>query len=132
MTALAALAAKLGITADSRVLVVGPAPDDVREQLVDPGDGHHQRPANTPYDVIVAFNLDRRTLDRHAAKLPDHLAVAGGLWLCWPKKSSGVATDVGEADVRSVGLGSGLVDNKVAAIDPTWSALRFVRRLADR
>ena len=57
---------------------------------------------------------------------------AGGLWVAWPKRSSGVATDLGDGTVRELGLASGLVDNKVCAIDATWSALRFVYRLADR
>jgi hypothetical protein len=126
-----ALAAKLGVKPDSLVLVVGPVPDEIRVELLGP-DASHQRPAGTPYDVIVAFNPDRRALDRHVARLPELLSTAGGLWLCWFKKSSGIATDVGEADVRAAGLDSGLVDNKVAAIDASWSGLRFVRRLAAR
>jgi hypothetical protein len=122
------LAAKLGITDTSRTLVVGPAPDSVIEQLLDP----MRHPTPRPYDVIIAFCPNRHALDRHAASLPDRLTVAGGLWLLWPKRSSGVKTDVGEADIRSVGLATGLVDVKIAAIDETWSGLRFVRRLADR
>jgi hypothetical protein len=123
------LAAKLGAKPEARVLVIGPAPDEVIEQLLKPD--RHPSTAD-PYDVIIAFNTDRRALDRHATKLPSRLSTTGGLWLCWPKKSSGVVTDIGEADVRAVGLDSGLVDNKIAAIDQTWSGLRFVRRLADR
>jgi hypothetical protein len=122
------LAAKLGITEASRTLAVGPAPDTVIEQLLEP----MRRATPAPYDVIVAFCPDRRALDRHAAALPDRLTVAGGLWLLWPKRASGVVTDIGEADVRAVGLATGLVDVKIAAIDEAWSGLRFVRRLADR
>lgn len=122
------LAAKLGISESSRALVVGPAPDAVVDQLFDPA----RRPGRAPYDAIVAFCPDRRSLDRHAGSLPDRLTVSGGLWLLWPKRSSGVATDIGEADVRATGLATGLVDVKIAAIDETWSGLRFVRRLADR
>jgi hypothetical protein len=122
------LAGKLGVTSDSRALAVGPAPAAVLEQLFAPD--HH--PNQQAYDVIVTFNSDRSMLGRHVAKLPSRLTVAGGLWLCWPKKSSGVKTDIGEADVRAAGLEAGLVDNKIAAIDETWSGLRFVRRLADR
>lgn len=82
--------------------------------------------------MILAFCPDRRTLTRHLATLPDRVATAGALWLSWPKQSSGVATDINENDVRDAGLATGLVDNKVAAVDETWSGLRFVRRLADR
>ena len=57
---------------------------------------------------------------------------AGGLWIAWPKRASGVATDVSENVVRELGLAAGLVDNKVCAIDEVWSGLRLVCRLADR
>jgi hypothetical protein len=57
---------------------------------------------------------------------------AGGFWVAWPKKTSGVATDVTENVVREIALPTGLVDNKVCAIDETWSALRLVIRLALR
>jgi hypothetical protein len=60
------------------------------------------------------------------------LSYDGGLWIAWPKKSSGVPTDVSESSVRKAGLHLGLVDNKVCAIDDTWSALRFVYRLDRR
>jgi hypothetical protein len=60
------------------------------------------------------------------------LATAGRLWVCWPKKSSGVPTDLTENEVRELGLAGGLVDVKVCAVDATWSGLAFVRRLADR
>lgn len=122
------LAAKLGVTPETRSLVVGAAPEPVLDQLFAP----HRRATSEPYDVIVAFCSSRRDLDRHLSRLPRRLTVAGGLWLAWPKRSSGVVTDVGEADVRAAGLATGLVDNKIAAIDEVWSSLRFVRRLADR
>jgi hypothetical protein len=57
---------------------------------------------------------------------------AGGLWVAWPKRASGVDTDLTETVVRELGLAAGLVDNKVCAIDQVWSGLRFVYRLADR
>jgi hypothetical protein len=60
------------------------------------------------------------------------LTPAGGLWIAWPKRASGVPTDLSENVIRNISLSAGLVDNKVCAIDGTWSGLRFVRRLADR
>lgn len=123
------LVAKLGVTALARTLVIGPAPDEVVVVLPEPD--RHPTTAE-PYDVIVAFNPDRRALDLHVTTLSPLLSVSGGLWLCWLKRASKVPTDIGEADVRSAGLGVGLVDNKIAAIDESWSGLRFVRRLADR
>jgi hypothetical protein len=122
------LAAKLGVNADARTAVVGPVPDAVVAQLFDP----HRHPSSPPYEVIIAACPDRRALERHCAGLPDRLTTTGGLWLLWPKRASGVATDIGEADVRATGLATGLVDVKIAAVDETWSGLRFVRRLADR
>jgi hypothetical protein len=82
--------------------------------------------------VIVAFCPDRAALERHAATLPARLAPRGGLWLCWLKRASGVPTDIGESDIHTIGLGTGLVDNKVAAIDEQWSAFRFVHRRQPR
>lgn len=122
------LSEKLGFTPSARSLVVGPAPDAVLAQLNDPG----RRATRDRYDVILAFCPDRRALDRHTARLPARLETAGALWLAWPKRSSGFVTDIGENDVRAAGLDTGLVDNKIAAVDETWSGLRFVRRRADR
>src|SRR5580698_5282935 len=106
------LAGKLGVTADTRTLVIGPAPEPVVAELFDP----HRRAAGAPYDVVVAFCPDRRSLEQQAASLPERLTVGGGLWLLWIKRASGVPTDIGEADVRAIGLQTGLVDNKIAAI----------------
>lgn len=86
----------------------------------------------TPYDVIVAFVRSRAALERGFARLERALGKAGGLWFAWPKRASGVATDLTEGVVRATALGGGLVDNKVCAIDATWSGLRCVRRLKDR
>ena len=83
-------------------------------------------------DVIVLFTSRRADLERRFAALAARLEPNGGLWIAWPKKASGVATDLGDGVVRAVGLSGGLVDNKVCAVDDTWSGLRFVVRRADR
>ena len=83
-------------------------------------------------DVIVAFYVERSALERRLPALRGALQPAGGLWLAWPKRASGVATDVSETVVRELGLAAGLVDNKVCAIDAVWSGLRLVYRLRDR
>ena len=83
-------------------------------------------------DVIVLFARSSKKLAREFARLRKALDPAGGLWVAWPKKSSGVPTDLTENAVRDFGLAQGLVDNKVCAIDDTWSGLRFVMRLEDR
>lgn len=85
-----------------------------------------------PFDVIVVFARSeaevRNRFDRARAKL----SVAGGLWVAWPKQSSPLATSLKESHVRAYGLSTGLVDNKVCAIDTDWSGLRFVVRTKDR
>ena len=83
-------------------------------------------------DVIVCFVASRVELERRLPRAQRRLDPQGGLWVCWPKKASGVATDVTESDVRRLGLGCGLVDNKVCAVDEVWSGLRLVVRLKDR
>jgi hypothetical protein len=83
-------------------------------------------------DVIVCFAASRADLVRMLAGARKRLHPEGGLWICWPKKASGIVIDVGESDVRSLGLAAGLVDNKVCAVDAVWSGLRLVVRLEDR
>jgi hypothetical protein len=117
---------KLGIGPDSRVLVLG-APDGF-----DPGAPFHRRPGREPYDVVVLFCPDRASLVRRFAAAAARHTPAGMIWVCWPKRSSGVATDLAEGGVREFGLTNGRVDVKVCAIDQTSSGLKFVIRLADR
>ena len=71
-------------------------------------------------------------LERRFDSLARALEPNGGLWIAWPKRTAGVATDLREGLVRDVGLAHGLVDNKVCAVDETWSGLRFVYRVAER
>ena len=92
----------------------------------------HTRAAGSSYDVVLAFCPDQRRLLQRFERLAPRLTTAGALWIAWPKKASGIATNLDENVVREVGLGQGLVDVKVIAIDPTWSGLKFVRRLRDR
>jgi hypothetical protein len=83
-------------------------------------------------DVVLFFVTRRAELDRRFAAMANAIEPAGGLWIAWPKRTAGVATDLSENVVREIGLGNGLVDNKVCAVDDVWSGLRFVYRLADR
>ncbi len=85
-----------------------------------------------PLDLIVCFVKSEKELITRFEKLASKLAPAGMLWIAWPKKASGVPTDLTDNIVRRVGLEAGLVDNKVCAIDEVWSGLRFVIRLKDR
>jgi hypothetical protein len=83
-------------------------------------------------DVIVWFVTARAAFAKKLASVSARLQPAGGLWIAWPKKTSGVATDMTENVVREVALPTGLVDNKVCAIDDTWSGLRLVVRVENR
>jgi hypothetical protein len=107
---------------------LGELPDGVVARSVGRGVGR--------FDVILCFARSSKELASELPSLPARLDPAGGLWIAWPKKSAqklqGLATDLTEAEVRARGLATGLVDNKVCAIDETWSGLRFVVRLADR
>jgi hypothetical protein len=117
---------KLGIKDASRVVLLG-APKGFAIDGVQAASR-----LGSEHDVIVLFSNSRSTLERDFRKARQALAPAGGLWVAWPKKSSGVATDLDENVIRKIGLAEGLVDNKVCAIDETWSGLRFVIRLKDR
>ena len=126
------LRAKLGIRPGSRVLVDG-APAELPLAPLPDGARVHRRPAgDEPYDVILLFTPDAGRLHHRWPALVPRLQTAGRLWVCWPKQASGVPTDLTENVVRDFGLGQGLVDVKVAAVDATWSGLAFVRRLKDR
>ena len=125
------LARKLGIKPGSRVAILG-GPDGLERTLELPAGAVVRRQARGPLDVIVAFFDRRAELERRLEKLKALAEPAGGLWIAWPKRSSGVETDMTEGVVRELGLGAGLVDNKVCAIDETWSGLRLVYRLRDR
>src|SRR5215218_7980122 len=83
-------------------------------------------------DIVLFFVLSERALARDFAKLAQKLATNGMIWIAWPKKSSGVTTDLSFERVQRIGLDAGLVDVKICAIDETWSGLKFVYRLKDR
>jgi len=97
-----------------------------------PADTIVLRQLRTACDVLVFFTKSRSELQKQFLRLMRHLDPAGGLWIAWPKKASGVATDMTEDVVREVALANGLVDNKVCAIDEVWSGLRLVVRVKDR
>ena len=84
------------------------------------------------YDVIVAFVTARAELEAELPRLRSVMAPACGLWIAWPKRASRVPTDMSDDAVREIALPTGLVDNKVCAIDSTWTALRLVIRRENR
>jgi hypothetical protein len=83
-------------------------------------------------EVVVLFTTTRAELERRFAALKETLAPVDGLWVAWPKKASRIETDLDFETVQRTGLDAGLVDNKSAAIDDEWQAVRFVYRLVDR
>jgi hypothetical protein len=123
------LADKLGIREGSAVAILS-APSEFFLEL--PPDVRVRRQARGAADVVLAFFVQQKKLDQRLPQLGAMVFPSGGLWVAWPKKSSGVATDLTDYVVRSLVLPRGLVDNKVCAINETWSALRFVWRLENR
>ena len=88
--------------------------------------------AKPAVEVVVLFTTSRAELQRRFAALKKTLAPADGLWIAWPKKASKIETDLDFGAVQRIGLDAGLVDNKSAAIDGDWQAVRFVYRREDR
>jgi hypothetical protein len=126
------LVTKLGIKPGTTLGLIG-APEGFDATLGELPDGVVvRRRLQGSLDVIVAFFVESSVLERRLPALRGALQPAGGLWLAWPKRASGVATDLSDNVVRELGLAAGLVDNKVCAIDAVWSGLRLVYRLRDR
>ena len=124
---------KLGIKAGHHVLLDG-APPDLDLGDLPAGVVVHRRavPSAQPYQIIVCFCSDRARLEARWPSLHTATTTDGALWIAWPKRASGVATDLGESDVRDYVLTHDRVDVKVCAIDAVWSGLCNVIRVADR
>ena len=123
---------KLGIKEGASVVLVH-APDGAAALIAPLPDGVRLgRRIGANADVVVAFFTRRAALEREFDRLRRGIHDAGGLWIAWPKRASGVATDITEDVVREIALAAGLVDNKVCAIDATWSGLRVVVRRENR
>src|SRR6478672_5866069 len=126
------LTKKLGIKEGSHVALLS-APEGFDRTLGELPDGVETRTsARGSLDVVVFFTTARAALGRRFDALARAIFPDGGLWVAWPKRASGLETDLTEDVVRDLALERGLVDNKVCAIDDTWSGLRLVYRVADR
>lgn len=126
------LVKKLGIKEEHR-LAFPNAPDGFSELLGElPGGAEVRERVRGPLDVIVYFTRSRAELERRLPALRRAMDPAAGLWIAWPKRASGVETDMTEDVARDLAYENALVDNKVCAIDETWSGLRLVIRLRDR
>jgi len=126
-----ALVRKLGVKEGCRLAIVS-APNGFAEALELPSGVQLRKQARGRLDVVVFFVTRRAELARRFPTFQNRLEPDGGLWIAWPKQTSDVATDLSFEPVQRIGLDNGLVDNKVAAIDDTWSGLRFVWRVRDR
>jgi len=116
---------KLGITKGSTLALIE-APPGVVDGLPSGVTVKHQ--ARGSADVVVAFFTQRAAFERRVGALAKMIFPSGGLWIAWPKRASGVETTMDEHVVRAAALPLGLVDNKICAIDETWSGLRVVWR----
>jgi hypothetical protein len=122
---------KLGIKAGFRARLAN-APAEVRAELREALGECEVVQQEDALDFAIIFTKSRTELAKEFSRIAKVLAPAGMLWVSWPKKSSGVATDLDENVVREIGLAAGLVDVKVCAVTEVWSGLKFVRRVKDR
>jgi len=126
------LVAKLGIKPGATIAILNPPRGYERILGKLPRDVTRRTSATGPLEFVQFFTTEKRDLEGRFAALARALAPAGMLWISWPKKASGVVTDLTEDVIRVIGLAHGLVDVKVAAVDEVWSGLKFVRRVKDR
>ena len=126
------LVKKLGIKEGFRAALVG-APSDFRAELEDlPSGVTFVTSVESQLDFIMFFAKTSAELTANFSRLAARLSPTGMLWIAWPKKASGVPTDLTDAVVRQTGLDAGLVDVKVCAVNQIWSGLKFVIRVKDR
>ena len=123
---------KLGIKDGFRVSLIDAPPEVTAELKAALDKCDIARDGKTALDFAIFFPKSKAALGKEFKRIAKLLAPAGMFWISWPKKSSGVATDLDENIVREIGLAAGLVDVKVCAVTDVWSGLKFVRRLKDR
>lgn len=121
---------KLGIKPGARAMLHN-APDDVRKELKSALAACDEK-AKESVDFAMLFTKSQAELAKEFKRIAKLLVPAGMLWVSWPKRTSGVATDLNENLIREIGLAAGLVDVKVCAVSEIWSGLKFVRRIKDR
>jgi hypothetical protein len=123
---------KLGLREKSRI-ALGNVPPDVKRELREAvASCETAKDEEANLDFAMLFTAEQSELKKDFAAWAKRLAAAGMLWISWPKKTSGVKTDLDENKVREIGLNAGLVDVKVCAVSDVWSGLKFVRRVKDR
>jgi len=123
---------KLGIKDGLSVALLN-MPGDIRSELAEAlGQCRIAKTLTAPIDFVHLFSKSRAELEQELKRVAKALAPAGMLWVSWPKKSSGVATDLTEDVIRGMGLKAGLVDVKVCAVTDVWSGLKFVIPVKNR
>ena len=122
---------KLGIKERTRVALLD-VPAEVQAELKEALASCELVSDRRALDFVFLFCKKQSELTRQFSRIAKRLAPAGALWVAWPKKTSGVPSELNENEVRRVGLQAGLVDVKVCAVDEVWSGLKFVIRVKDR
>jgi|SRR5882724_2878770 len=125
------LVKKLGIKAGFNIVFVN-APLDFFNELTLPQNVKVNSRSKKPLDFVLLFVRSEKDLQKKFAEYAERLLAAGMIWVAWPKKSSGIATDLSFNNVQRIGLAAGLVDVKICAVSDVWSGLKFVFRLQDR
>ena len=120
------LVRKLGIAPGSKLALLDAPPGFMKQLVGLPADVRVSTRAGGAPDLVVWFVTWQRDLERRMASIAARMQ--SGLWIAWPKRASGMNSDLSENAVRAAGLAHGLVDYKVCAIDQTWSGLKFARR----
>lgn len=123
---------KLGVKENQRIALVS-EPRSFLDQLgALPKNTHVVSKLTAPLDLVVLFVESERALSKQFPAIAKKISTNGMIWVAWPKKSSGVPTDLSFERVQRIGLDCGLVDVKICAVDEVWSGLKFVIRLKDR
>lgn len=125
------LVKKLGIKTGFNIAFVN-APVDFFDELTLPKEVRVNSRSKSPLDFVLLFVNRESDLKKEFAQYAPRLAPAGMIWVAWPKKSSGVKTDLSFTNVQAIGLATGLVDIKICAVNEVWSGLKFVIRMKDR
>jgi len=126
------LVQKIGVKPGHRLALAGEPPGFIKELHPLPDGVIVATGGRAKLDCVILFADEARTLESRIARWAARLTPAGILWIAWPKKAAKIETDVTEMLVRNTGLGAGLVDVKICAVNDIWSGLKFVRRVKDR
>jgi hypothetical protein len=122
---------KLGLKPDQITFILN-SPNNYEKKLPQAIPLSNANEINQNFDWLQVFYTNRSQLTKEIDQIKRKMSRHGQLWISWPKKSSKIKLDLSDDIVRDVGLSVGLVDVKIAAIDETWSGLKFVYRVKDR